>query len=135
MFNRLGAHNCLMRDSITIKKKRRPFPFGRKQWLRHAKSLHKILHLFLLILPRKQGYPCKQLCQNTPRRPYINLKPILNAHSNLRRPVIPRLYIRIPSLILETTRPQIYNLNPGLIKLPQENVFWFEVAVDDVLLS
>lgn len=124
-----------MRHSVIIKKELTPFAFSRKHNIRPSKSLNKVLHLFLLVLPRKERNTSKQFPKNTPSGPHINLEAILNAHRDFGGTIIPRLYISVPGFVLEATGSQIDNLDAGLVELSEEDVFGFEVAVDDVLLA
>ena len=59
---------------------------------------------------------------------------IRNAESDLWCSIIPGLDVSVECLFLETTGSKVNELDSWFIVLFQEDVFWFEVAVDDTML-
>lgn len=101
---------------------------------RHSKRISHILHLLILILPRKHRNSSVQFRQNAASAPDIDTVIIRNAKRDLRRSVIPRLYIRIQSLLLKTARPEIYDFYAGFVVLLQQDVLRLQVTVNNLLV-
>lgn len=61
---------------------------------------------------------------------------IIRLHEyDLRRAVIPTLYIRKLLLIEETSRSKIYQLHPRLPQLLKNYILWFNIAMYDIFLT
>lgn len=53
------------------------------------------------------------------------------AQNDLRSPIRSRLNVVVAGVVREDRRAKIDHFHTSEIVLPKENVFWFDVAVDD----
>ncbi len=88
----------------------------------------------MLIIPRKERIPEMHFGNNTPKRPHINLPIIPHPQNNLRRSIVPTLYVGVDSLALKTTRPEVDHTNTRLVRLLEQDILWLQIRVDDLAL-
>ena len=75
----------------------------------------------------------KKLHQNAAKRPKINGCCVWNIEHNFRSPIVSALDIVVYLFIFKASTPQISKLNACLVLLSEENIFRFDIAMDDFI--
>ena len=102
---------------------------------RRPQSRKQHLHLLLLSPRRKQRSPRINLVNQTPQTPHIYLTVIRLHQHYLRRTVVPTLNVGKLLLIGETSRPEVYQLDPRLPHLLEHHVLRLYITMDDIFLD
>lgn len=76
-----------------------------------------------------------QLNQDAAEAPHVNAGRVRNANYNLRCPVEAGLDVRVDPLVGEAGGPEVDYFDARLIWTLQQDILWFQVTVDDVLVS
>ena len=92
----------------------------------------KLLHLTLTGEDRDARI---QFNQNAAEAPHVNACRVRDANYNLRCPVEAGLDVRVNALVGEAGRPEVNYFDTRLIWTLQQDILWFQVTVDDVLVS
>lgn len=91
-------------------------------------------HLEHLILLRRTGeerVARVEFEENAAQRPHVNFLVVGQPQQDLWRSVEPRLDVRVHCLADPTTAAEINQLDRGSLRVLQQNVLRFEIAVDD----
>ena len=97
-------------------------------------DLHHQSHVVLLIFAREEWLAHVELVEDATEGPHVDGCRVLNAKHNLWCTVEATLDISVDLLILEAPRTKVDNFDAGLVNLPQQDIFRFQVTVDDVVL-
>ena len=92
------------------------------------------MHLLLLVLSCEDGEAHKQFVQDAAKGPHVNGRSVADSHHDLRSSVEPTLDIGIELLVFICATTEIDDFDSTLVLFPEQDVLWFEVAVDDVEL-
>ena len=84
---------------------------------RHSLHLHYALHLLLLILTGEDGEANEEFVEDAAERPHVDRWRVADAHHDFRRPIEPRLNVRIELVLLVGARAKIYDLDATFIAL------------------
>ena len=97
-------------------------------------NFHDAGQLFLLIFTREDGISSPKLCKNATERPHIDAQAIAAAKNDFRTAVETRLDVGVDFLLFATRAAEIDDSDVGFPGFTEQDVFWLEIAVNDVLL-
>jgi hypothetical protein len=97
-------------------------------------NLHNTLYLFFLIFSCENRKSYIQLVENAAEGPHVNSWSIPDAHHDLRGSVKPTLNVGVKLIRLISATSKINHFNPTFVWLPQKDILWLHVAMDDVVL-
>ena len=76
-----------------------------------------------------------QLNQDAAEAPHVDARRVRDANYNLRCSVEAGLDVRVDPLIREAGRPEVDYFDSRFIRALQQDILWFQVTVDDVLVA
>ena len=97
-------------------------------------DLHNTLYLFFLIFSSENRKSYIQLVENAAKGPHVDGWGISDAHHDLGGSVKPTLDVGVKLIRLICTTSEINHFNPTFVRLPQKDILWLHVAMDDVVL-
>lgn len=98
-------------------------------------NFHNVGKLLHFILTWEEWEPRMKFCKNASETPHIYWSCIWYTKNDLWRPIKAGLYIGVNPLILEATTSIVNDLDARLVWLFEKNVFWFQITVDDSVIS
>lgn len=101
--------------------------------LRWSEHFHDTGQLLLFVLARENRIASIELRQYTSNTPHINCNSITHAKDNLWRSVESRLNVGINLFVLKATGTEINDLDLRVHRVSKKDIFWFEIAVDDLV--
>ena len=102
--------------------------------VRRAKDFHNTSQLLLFILSWEDRIASPQLREDTAETPHVNPQTITTAQYYLRAAVEAGLDVRVHLLLLATGRAKIDDADVCFAGFAEEDVFRFEIAVDDAFV-
>ena len=103
--------------------------------LRHSNCISEIHKLLHIATPGKNRLTQPQLSQNASNTPHIDRIWITCPQNDFRSSIVPRLKILIYLLAIEASSTKINDFNAHFSLFLQNNVFRFEIAMDNFLFS
>jgi hypothetical protein len=100
---------------------------------RHSFDFHDTLHLFFLVFASKERESYKEFIQDAPKGPHIDGRRIPDAKHDLGCSVKSWLDVCIELFVFVGTRSEVNYFDAWLVWLPQQNVFWLQIAVNNVI--
>lgn len=91
--------------------------------------------MILLVLSWKEWITHVELVQNATKTPHVDCAAVGNTKYDLGGSIEARLDVCVYLLVLEAATAEVNDLYSGLVYLSKQDVFGFEVAVNDVVFS
>lgn len=89
------------------------------------------MHLFVLVLPRKQWDSAIQLNQDATERPHVNSCCVLDSKYDFGGTIEPRLNVSVDLFPLKAATAHINHFYPTFVFFFHKYILGFEVAVDN----
>jgi hypothetical protein len=92
-------------------------------------ELHDVGELVLFVFAREEGVAGVELGEDAAEAPHVDSTCVGNPEDYLWGAIEARLDVSVDSLVLETARAVVNNLDAGLVLLFKQNIFWLQVTV------
>jgi len=102
--------------------------------VRRAEDFHDARELLLLVLTREYGVAGPKLREDAAERPHVDAKAVAAAENDLGTAVEAGLDVGVHLLLFAAGGTKVDDADVGFAGFAEEDVFGFEVAVDDAFL-
>ena len=91
--------------------------------------------MILLVFSWEEWLADVELVKDASERPHVDGCSVRDAKNDFRCSVEPTLDVCVDLLVLETTRSEVNDFDARFVDLSQQDIFWFQVAMYDVVFS
>ena len=91
--------------------------------------------MVFFVFAGEEGVAYRQLVEDAAEGPHVDGRRVGDTQHDFRRAVESALDVRVDFLVLEAAATKVNDLDSRLGDFAEENVFGFEVTVDDLVLS
>ena len=96
--------------------------------------LHNVPQLLNFIFTWKERIARKQFCHNSSERPNVDGRGVRDSEYNLWSSIESRLYVGVNPLSKKAAAPEIDDSDSRLVLLLQQDVLWFQVTVNQIMI-
>ena len=89
----------------------------------------------MFVLAWEKGIASIKFGQDASKAPHVNCCRIWNTEYDLWRSVEPRLDVCVDALIVHAAATVVNNFYARLVGLLEQNIFWFQIAVDYLVVT